>query len=324
MRRLPTLSYPTFRWLALTAAVLLGVIVITGAAVRLTGSGLGCPTWPKCGDGSFVTRPQYSGHGWVEFGNRLITIAVTLIIAVVALASLRLPGRQPTLRWLSWGLVAGIFAQIVLGGFTVLFHLNPALVASHFLLSMLLLLDAVALYFKVDRIAFPPARTSPELTESPVQQKALRALAGLLAGTAAVVLAVGTIVTGAGPHSGDATHVTRFPIEIRTIAQLHADLAMLLVGLTLATACTVYATATSERTRRITLAMCLLVVAQAGVGFLQYALGVPEGLVALHVAGATALWATTVLLTLQLWAAPQLVSQENLPVRDESSTLTSA
>ena len=122
--------------------VLLALIVVTGATVRLTKSGLGCPTWPQCGDGSFVARSQFSLHGVVEFGNRVVTLGVGLVIAVVVIGSFRLVRRRTDLRWLSGGLVLGFVAQAVLGGLTVIFHLNPFLVAGHFLVSMLLLWNA--------------------------------------------------------------------------------------------------------------------------------------------------------------------------------------
>src|SRR6201989_2546353 len=117
-------SLPTFRLLTRAAVALLALIVVTGGAVRLTGSGLGCPTWPQCGDGSLVTRPEFAAHGWIEFGNRLVSSAGSVGVALVALASCRLAERRRDLQWLSLGLVGGIVGQIVLGGFTVLYHLN--------------------------------------------------------------------------------------------------------------------------------------------------------------------------------------------------------
>lgn len=288
------LGMPGFRRLTAAAVFLLGLIVVTGALVRLTGSGLGCPTWPQCGDGSLVTRPEYAGHGMIEFGNRLVSSAVSVVVVVVALASYRLAERRRDLRWLSLGLVGGIIGQIVLGGFTVLFHLNPGLVAGHFLLSMLLLLNAVVLHH----------RTSPRGEGA---QQALRWLGWGLTAVAAIELIVGTVVTGSGPHSGDSTHVARFSLNIREVAQLHADIAMLLVGLVIATAVAVRAVPTSSVVRRETIAVALLVVAQAVVGFVQYALGIPEGLVAVHVAGATALWVYTLRLALALHAEPLAV-----------------
>jgi cytochrome c oxidase assembly protein subunit 15 len=289
------MSISAFRRLTAAAVFLLGVIVVTGALVRLTGSGLGCPTWPQCGNGSLVTRPEYAGHGWIEFGNRLVSSAVSVVVALVALASYRVTERRRDLQWLSLGLVGGIIGQIVLGGFTVLYHLNPGLVAAHFLLSMLLLANAVVLHH----------RTSPRGEGAP---QLLQWLGWGLTAVAAIELVVGTVVTGSGPHSGDSTHVARFSLNIREAAQLHADIAMLLVGLVVATAIAVRAVPTCAAVRRESVWVAVLVVAQATVGFVQYALGIPEGLVAVHVAGATALWVYTLRLALALHSEP-------LPIR---------
>jgi cytochrome c oxidase assembly protein subunit 15 len=239
---------------------------------------------------------------------------VSVVVALVALASFRLAERRRDLQWLSVGLVGGIVGQIVLGGFTVLYHLNPGLVASHFLLSMLLLVDAVVLHH----------RTSVRGSGAP---QPLRWLGWGLTAVAAIELIVGTVVTGSGPHSGDSTHVARFSLNIREVAQLHADIAMLLVGLVVATAVAVRAVPTSWAVRRETLAVGVLVVAQAIVGFVQYALGIPEGLVAVHVAGATALWVYTLRLALALQSEPLAVPTavpEQIVLPDRAAVPTAA
>jgi len=271
--------------------VLLGLIVVTGAAVRLTKSGLGCPTWPQCGDGSFVTRSQFALHGWVEFGNRLVSLGVGLIVALCVIASFRLERRRTDLRWLSGGLVLGFVAQGVLGGLTVIFHLNPALVAGHFLVSMALLWNAAVL----DVRSREPAGARVALV-----RRDLILLADLLALAAAAVLVLGTVVTGAGPHSGDSGDVQRFDINIRSAAQLHADGAMLLTGLVVAMALAVRLVSAPPRTRTLANALAITVVAQATIGFTQYFAGIPTGLVAIHVAGATLLWILALYLRLSL------------------------
>ena len=271
--------------------VLLGLIVVTGAAVRLTKSGLGCPTWPQCGDGSFVTRPQFSLHGWVEFGNRLVSLGVGVVIAVVVLGSFRLAAKRPDLRRLAGGLVLGFFAQAVLGGLTVIFHLNPALVAGHFLVSMALLFNAAVL-----------DRRSREAAGAPVPQarRELILLADLLVLASAAVLVLGTVVTGAGPHSGDTGDVQRFEINIRSAAQLHADGAMLLTGLVVAMLFAVRIAAVPHYARSLANALAIAVVGQVAIGFTQYFLNIPTGLVAVHVAGATTLWILALYLRLSL------------------------
>jgi cytochrome c oxidase assembly protein subunit 15 len=273
------------------AMVLLGLIVVTGAAVRLTGSGLGCPTWPECGDGSFVSHSQFAVHGLVEFGNRLVSIAVGIFIATVVIGSLRLKQRRRELTVLSSGLILGFVAQAVLGGLTVIFHLNPALVAGHFLVSMLLLWNAAVLDSRARQVAGKPVRLA---------RRELILLADLLAAAAAAVLILGTVVTGAGPHSGDTGHVRRFDINIRSAAQLHADSAMLLTGLVLAMAFAVRLASTPAGSRRLANALAVTVVGQATIGFVQYFLEIPVGLVAIHVAGATLLWILALYLRLSL------------------------
>lgn len=236
------------------------------------------------------------------------------MVALVAVASFRLAERRRDLQWLSLGLVGGIVGQIVLGGFTVLYHLNPGLVASHFLLSMLLLVDAVVLH----RRTFARGPSAPQ---------PLRWLGWGLTAVAALELIVGTVVTGSGPHSGDSTHVARFALNIREVAQFHADIAMLLVGLVIATAVAVRAVPTNAVVRRESLAVVVLVVAQAAVGFIQYALGIPEGLVAVHVAGATALWVYTLRLALALQSEPLTFTSavpEQIVLPDRAAVPTAA
>jgi cytochrome c oxidase assembly protein subunit 15 len=275
--------------------IVLAVIVVTGAAVRLTKSGLGCPTWPQCGDGSFVTRSEFSLHGVIEFGNRMVTIAVGLVVAAVVLGSFRLTSKRSDLRWLSSGLVLGFVAQGVLGGLTVIFHLNPFLVAGHFLVSMLLLWNAAVLDVRSRQPQGRPAR---------LVKRELVWLADLLAVAASVVLIAGTVVTGAGPHSGDAGDVQRFAINIRGAAQLHADTAMVLTGLVVAMVFAVRLTAAPARARTLTNWLAVTVVAQVAIGFIQYFLGIPTGLVAVHVTGATLLWVFALYLRLSLSQRP--------------------
>jgi heme a synthase len=294
-RRLGALRQPlpitAYTKLTRVAMVLLGLIVVTGAAVRLTGSGLGCPTWPECGDGSFVSHSQFAVHGLVEFGNRLVSIGVGVFIAVVVIGSLRLQQRRRELTLLSSGLILGFVAQAVLGGLTVIFHLNPALVAGHFLVSMLLLWNASVLDTRARQVAGTPVRLA---------RRELVLLADLLAVAAAAVLILGTVVTGAGPHSGDNGQVRRFDINIRSAAQLHADSAMLLTGLVIAMLFAVRMTSGPAVSRKLSNALGLTVVAQAAIGFTQYFLSVPVGLVAIHVAGATLLWILALYLRLSL------------------------
>ncbi|HMA46311.1 MAG TPA: COX15/CtaA family protein [Frankiaceae bacterium] len=304
--RLPTVGLTAFRRLTRAGVVLLGLIVVTGGAVRLTGSGLGCPTWPQCGDGSFVTRGAYSGHGWIEFGNRLLTLVVGVLMIALPLVALRLRERRRDLVLLSFGLWLGFVGQAVLGGLTVLFKLHPALVAGHFLLSMALLLDVVVL----DARARGGAGRG-----HPLVAPELRWLTRLLAGVAAAVLVLGTIVTGTGPHSGDTAQARRFGFDVRTVAQLHADAAMVLTGLVVATLFALHLAKAPAPARRWGHVLAGVVVGQAAIGFVQYFLGIPALLVGLHVTGATILWIVTLELTLSLVGRPTPALAAPVPPR---------
>ena len=252
--------------------------MLTGGVVRITGSGLGCEEWPTCDGTSVVPRPgaEAGWHQFVEFGNRTLTFVV-LATAVWAVWAVRrdAPDR-PDLRGLAWGLVGGVLAQAVLGGITVLTDLNPLVVAGHFLLSMVLIAVAVVLF---DRASSPaPAEPLP----------ALRWLARVLVPVAGVVLVLGTLVTATGPHAGD-PGTPRLGLDIRTMAVAHADAVWALVALTVAVLVVARALG-ATRTARAATVLLVVEVAQGGVGYLQYALGIPASLVSLHLLGACLVW----------------------------------
>ena len=267
-------------------------IILTGAIVRITGSGLGCPTWPECVDGSYVptNRQAESWHKYVEFGNRLLTfvLAAAAIAAIVAALvdrhRRRTSGleRRTTLTVLACVPLAGTVVQAVLGGITVLTGLNPATVAAHFLVSMALVAVCVLLVVR-----------SGEDGDTPVVRtvhSAVRLLTwGLVAATAVVVF-LGVITTGSGPHSGDADVEARFFFDPRTVAWLHADSVFLFLGLTvgLLVAASV-SRAPSALIRRTWLVLGIALV-QGVIGYTQYFTGLPELLVTIHVLGAIAVW----------------------------------
>ncbi len=274
-----------FRRLTVVAAVALGAIVVTGAAVRLTGSGLGCSTWPDCEPGRLV--PPLGLHQWVEFGNRLVTLGVGVIVAVVALASLRVRGRTRRIVLLSWGLVVGYLAQAVIGGLSVIYDLLPGWVMVHFLVSMLLLWDVLVLHHHA--CGHGPA--------APAARREVVLLTRALAGWAGLVLLAGTVTTGTGPHAGD-VRAQRLPFHLEQVAQLHADLAFFLAGLIVATLVAVRLTDVPAAVRRRAWWLLGAVAAQVAIGYAQWFSGLPPLLVGLHVAGATVLWAVTVLVGL--------------------------
>ncbi|MFL6131030.1 MAG: COX15/CtaA family protein [Mycobacteriales bacterium] len=290
---LPRASAPLVRRLAVASVVANSAIVVTGGVVRLTGSGLGCPTWPSCTEGSYTPTAAYARHGLIEFGNRMLTFVVGLVALATLLAVLR-HGRR-SLVPLAVAAFLGIPAQAVLGGITVLTGLNPWTVATHFLLSMAVLATTVVLAWRAarptDRSAIPagpPGRpVGPELTWL------VRAVVGLVA----AVLVLGTVVTGSGPHAGDEA-AARTGFDPATVSQLHADAVMLLVGLTVAVVLWLRAAGAPAEARRAGAILLGAELAQGLVGFVQYFTGLPVVLVGIHLLGACLVWIAAVRLVL--------------------------
>jgi cytochrome c oxidase assembly protein subunit 15 len=287
MRR-PDVTPTAFRRLAVAAAVAMGAIVVSGAAVRLTGSGLGCPTWPRCTSTSIVAPVSY--HALIEFVNRVVTSVVGVYVAVVAVAALLRRPRRRDLTLLAWSLVGGFVGQAVIGGLSVLYDLSPPWVMAHFLLSMLMVWAALVLVHRAD-----PAWTPGPATV----RRELLVLGRLLVAVAGVVLVLGTVTTGTGPHAGAGPNqVRRLPFALERVTQLHADSALLLTGLVVATLFAVRLTDTSDVVRRRAAWLAGAVGLQVVIGYTQYFLDLPPGVVELHVAGATVLWASTLWLQL--------------------------
>jgi len=272
---------PWLRRVLLVNLILEIGIVVTGGLVRLTGSGLGCPTWPQCVPGSFTPVPhQAQGfHKLIEFGNRSLTSVVGIAAVLVIVAIWRWAPTRRGLRRISVLPLVGVMLQAVLGGITVLTGLNPALVAAHFLASMILVSLSAYLLYRVSEGDGPPV---------PLVRAQIRTVAWVTAALGAAVLVLGTVVTGSGPHSGDAA-TPRFGFDPRTISWLHADAVMLFVGLTVAVLLSVQLTATDPRPRRAWHAVFGITVLQGLVGYTQYLTGLPEALVLVHMLGASAM-----------------------------------
>lgn len=277
------------RRLALTSLAGNVGLVITGGAVRLTGSGLGCPTWPRCTSRSYVTTPEMGVHGVVEFSNRMLTFVVGLLAVACVLAALaRRPRRRPLTR-LSLVVLAGIPAQAVLGGITVLTNLNPWVVSCHFLASIAVIAAAYALWHRSGEGDGPAV---------PLIPGPARGLLATLVGASAAVVVVGAVVTGSGPHAGDA-HARRTGLDELQIAQLHADLVFLLIGLSVAAWFALRALGAPAVLVRAAVILLAVEAAQAAIGFVQYFTHLPIVLVGLHMAGACAVWVAT----LAVWYA---------------------
>jgi len=256
-------------------------IVVTGGLVRLTGSGLGCPTWPECVPGSFIPVAQQAQgfHKLIEFGNRTLTGVVGVAALLVIVAVWRwAPGRRALLRISVLPLV-GVMLQAILGGITVRTGLNPAIVAAHFLASMVLVSLSAYLLYRVGEGDGAPVALA---------RKEIRLLAWGAAALGVVIFLLGTVVTGSGPHSGDAS-TPRFGFDPRTISWLHADAVMLFVGLVVAVLLAVHLTTADPRPRKVWHAVLGVTVLQGLVGYTQYLTGLPEALVLVHMLGAALL-----------------------------------
>lgn len=288
------LSPRAYRRIAIAAVILLAAIIVTGGAVRLTGSGLGCPDWPNCEPGSLAPRQATDAHAMVEFANRLVTGLVSLTVILAVLGSLVRVPRRWDLVWLSVGLVIGVFAQAVLGGLVVLFGLRPPFVMGHFLLSMVLLANAVVL---ADRASRPVGRS-----EAVVGGDVL-ALARTLVVTVVGVLIAGTVVTATGPHGGD-EDAERFGFDLPNVARIHGVLVVLFLALIVAIFWLLDRRRTTVEVRRRLAALLIVALAQAGIGYIQYFSDVPVLLVGLHIAGATAVTALTLWFYLGCFAVP--------------------
>ncbi|NEK58773.1 heme A synthase [Geodermatophilus sabuli] len=266
--------------ITLANAVANGAIVVTGGAVRLTGSGLGCPTWPRCTDESFVATPELAGHGAIEFGNRLLTFVLAAVAVATVVAVFRSTRRD--LRALAVLAFLGIPAQALLGGVTVLTGLNPWTVAAHFLVSSALVAVTTVLWL----------RSREAGVGHPLVRRPFALLVTGIAVATAAVLVLGTVVTGSGPHSGD-PGAGRTGFDPELVSQLHADSVFLLLGLTVALLVALHATDTPGRMRRAARDLLLVQLAQGVVGYVQYFTDLPVALVLVHMLGAVLVTAFT-------------------------------
>ncbi|GAB4056916.1 COX15/CtaA family protein [Catellatospora paridis] len=266
----------TRRRLALAGLVGNIGIVITGGAVRLTGSGLGCPTWPKCTEDSYTATQAMGINGAIEFGNRLLTfvlsaIAIALVVAVWRHARLRRPAVI---------LALGIPGQGVVGGITVLTDLNPYVVGLHFLLSAAMIGGSYLLW----------QRTATRPAAEPGAAR-LRPLTWALTAASAAVVVIGVVVTGSGPHAGD-EKAHRTGLNPEMISQLHVDAVFLMLGLAVACWFAARAVTAAPMARSATILLAVL-LAQGAIGFVQYFTHLPALLVGAHMAGACAVWVAT-------------------------------
>jgi heme A synthase len=287
----PVLSpTPTsMRRLALAGVIADTAIMSTGAAVRLSSSGLGCPDWPRCSPADIVASRnagQTLLNTWIEFSNRLLTFPLVVIAGLVFIAAWRYRPQKPggakrrDLFWLGLAQPAGVVAQAVIGGFLVLSKLNPALVSVHFLVSAAIVAAAVTLHVRCTEGDAPPTA---------VVWRDLRLLSAALVAVTGVMLAAGTVVTGTGPLAGHAD-TPRYKLPLEGITQLHTDIGWLLCGLTVALVLGLRVSGAPPRAMRAGWIMIAALLLQGMIGYIQYFNHLPAGLVWVHVTGAVLVW----------------------------------
>ncbi|MCK1819734.1 COX15/CtaA family protein [Streptomyces sp. XM83C] len=309
-----TPSPRTVRRAALSALVMSVVIVVTGGAVRLTGSGLGCPTWPKCTDDSLTATGAMGVHGAIEFGNRMLTYVLCAAVgwAIVAARSQK-PWRRGLTR-LGWAQFWVVMGNAVLGGIVVLVGLNPYTVAAHFLLSTALITVAT--------VTWQRTREGDEAPR-PLVGRAVAQLVWFLVAAAGLLVAVGTVVTGAGPHAGDSSEVARMPVDWEAVTKLHAVLAWIVVTLTFALWFVLKAVDAPRGPLARTRELFLVLLAQGVIGYVQYFTDLPEVLVALHMLGSCLVWVGVVRVLLSLRERP-VEARADLPGPAAEASLTKA
>jgi heme a synthase len=290
--------------ITLVALVSLVGIVVTGAAVRLTGSGLGCTDWPNCEQGRLVAPLEL--HPMVEFVNRVVTGVVSLAVIAAVLGALRREPRRRDLTRLAVGLVVGVLAQIVLGGIVVRVGLKPPFVMAHFLVSMLLIADAVVLWRRSapgPAVLEPTAARAagPDDGDRPLGAGLARAAAALVA-LAFVAISLGTVVTASGPHGGD-EDAERFDFALPAVTRIHSGAVILLVAGVIGFLAALHRVGAPAAVRHRAEALLAVLFAQGAIGYAQYFSDVPPLLVGIHVAGAAACWIAVLVLLLESRAA---------------------
>lgn len=298
-----TLGPRALRWGTTAALVVSILIIVTGGVVRVTGSGLGCPTWPVCEAGSLTTTPALGIHGAIEFGNRMLTTVLVLAVGWAIVAARLQPVRQRPLTRLAWSQFWLVVVNAVAGGITVLVKLNPYVVALHFLLAFALLTTTTLTWHR--------ARQSAAAT---AVGPGAGAIAWVLTAVVAVLVVLGTVVTGAGPHSGDSAEVHRIAVSWTLVTAIHGASAVLAIVLAVVLLVRLRAAGapTGLAQRRVALLIGVL-LAQAVVGVVQALTGVPGGLVVVHLLGASLVWVGVLRVVLD--THPALFGRV-IPVRD--------
>ncbi len=295
---------------ALAALLMSVVIVVTGGAVRLTGSGLGCPTWPKCTDDSLTATSEMGLHGAIEFGNRMLTYVLCAAVGWAIIAARSEKPYRRSLTRLGWAQFWIVMSNAVLGGIVVLVGLNPYTVAAHFVATSALIAVATVMWQR--------AREG-DAAPRPLVGKAVQQLVWFLVGASVLLILVGTVVTGAGPHAGDSSEVERMPVNWENVTKLHAVLAWIVVTLTFALWFVLKAVDAPKGPLNRTRDLFLILLAQGVIGYVQYFTDLPELLVGLHMFGSAVTWIAVLRVLLALRERPQ--DETGLPAPAPEATV---
>ncbi|MGW4030803.1 COX15/CtaA family protein [Streptomyces sp. NPDC004838] len=291
---------------ALSAVVMSVIIIVTGGAVRLTGSGLGCDTWPKCTDDSLFATPEQGLHGAIEFGNRMLTYVLSAAVGWTIIAARATKPLRRSLTRLGWAQFWIVVSNAVLGGITVWAGLNPWTVAGHFLAANALLTVTVVTWHRAGE---------GDATPRPRVPRPVRKLSWAIVIAAGLVIVLGTAVTGSGKHAGDSSDVPRMPWDWVGAAQIHSVSAWVVCALAVAMWLVLRVVDAPADVRARSRDLLVVLLAQGGVGYLQYFTGVPEILVGLHMLGSALMWVAVVRLALSMRerpsASPEIPAQSD-------------
>ncbi|MCY0905268.1 COX15/CtaA family protein [Arthrobacter sp. H14-L1] len=285
--RLPRNVTPALRRLSVASLIGQSVLIVSGGAVRLTASGLGCPTWPRCTAGSLVNTPEMGIHGVIEFGNRTLTFVLALVAALMLVFLWNLRKERKDLFWLAFGLLASIPVQAVIGGISVLMQLNPWVVGLHFLVSAALVIFSMLL---VNRTYGRTGAGAPEVHRRPA--KTIRQLAVVTSVCTGLAVMLGVMVTGSGPHAGDA-NAPRNGLNSDLITRMHVLPVYVLVISAVVLLALLWRRGTTDLLRHGAILLVAAVLAQGAIGYAQHFTGLPPVLVGLHMLGAATLLAAS-------------------------------